>query len=209
MNSRDGLAVALASSLAIGCAGVFGTGCSLNQPYPAKDTFVLRGGEIGRAPVMLSESVRVEPVRIAPPYDGQSLVYRTGDVSVRRDYYNVFIAPPEDMATAELIRMLSESGVFNQVSGVASASGADVILETMMTDMYADERDAQKRVAVCRVKFRRLKTEAGGMVVLSDQTFQATVPIASNTGAGIAAALGRAFGETVRQFVDASATPSK
>jgi len=209
MNSRDGLAVALAASLAIGCISVLGTGCSLNQPYPAKDTFVLRGGEIGRAPVTLSESVRVEPVRIAPPYDGRSLVYRTGDVSVRRDYYNVFIAPPEDMATAELIRMLSESGVFKEVSGVASASGAEVILETTVTDLYADERDAQKPVAVCRMKFRRLKNDAGGMVVVSDQTFDATVPISSNTGAGIAAALGQAFGGTVRKFADAAATPAK
>jgi ABC-type uncharacterized transport system auxiliary subunit len=213
MNSRNGLAIRFAlgftATIAIGCLGLCGSGCSFNQPYPAKDTFVLRGGEIGRSPATLSQTVRVEPVRIAPPYDGRSLVYRTGDVSVRRDYYNVFIAPPDEMATAELIRMLTESGVFKQVSGVASASGADVILESMVTDLYADERDSQKPVAVCRAKFRRLKNEAGGTVVVSDQTFEATVPIASNSGAGIAAALGQAFGTTVKKFVESVAPPAK
>lgn len=195
--------------LALGCVGTVGSGCSFNQPYPAKDTFVLRGGEIGRAPGTLSESVRVEPVRIAPPFDGRSLVYRTGEVAFNRDYYNVFIAPPDELATAELIRMLSDSGVFKQVSSVASASSADVTLECMVTDLYADERDAQKPVAVCRAKFRRLKNEGGGTVVLSDQSFDATVPIASNSGAGIAAALGQAFGSTVKKFVDATASPTK
>lgn len=196
-------------SLLLSCVGALGAGCSFNQPYPAKDTFVLRGGEIGRAPLTLSETVRVEPVRIAPPYDGRSLVYRTGEVSVSRDYYNVFIAPPDELATAELIRMLAESGVFKQVSSVASASSADVTLECMVTDLYADERDAQRPVAVCRAKFRRLKNEGGGTVVISDQTLDATVPITSNSGAGIAAALGRAFGSTVKKFVDGVATAGK
>lgn len=193
-------------SFLLGGAIAFGGGCNLNQPYPAKDTFVLRGGEIGRAPVTLSETVRVEPVRIAPPFDGRSLVYRTGEVAFNRDYYNVFIAPPDELATAELIRMLSDSGVFKRVSGVASASSADVTLECMVTDLYADERDAQKPVAVCIAKIRRLKNEGGGTAVLSDQTFEATVPITSNSGAGIAEALGRAFGSTVQKFVGATAT---
>lgn len=195
--------------LALCCVGTVGSGCSFDQPYPAKDTFVLRGGEVGRAPSTLSESVRVEPVRIAPPFDGRSLVYRTGEVAFNRDYYNVFIAPPDELATAELIRMLSDSGVFRQVSSVASASNADVTLECMVTDLYADERDTQKPVAVCRAKFRRLKNEGGGTVVLSDQAFDATVPIASNSGAGIAAALGQAFGSTVKKFVDATGSPTK
>lgn len=195
-NARVLLSVVLAEVAALG------GGCSLSQPYPAQDTFVLRGGEIGRAQFTLSETVRVEPVRIAPPFDGRSLVYRTGEVAFNRDYYNVFIAPPDELATAELIRMLSDSGVFKQVSGVASASSADVTLECMVTDLYADERDAQKPVAVCRAKFRRLKNEGGGTAVLSDQTFDATVPISSNSGAGIAEALGRAFGSTVQKFVD-------
>lgn len=196
-------------TLVLGGVVAFGNGCSFNQPYPAKDTFVLRGGQIGRAPITLSETVRVEPVRIAPPFDGRSLVYRTGEVAFNRDYYNVFIAPPDELATAELIRLLSDSGVFKQVSGVASASSADVTLECMVTDLYADERDAQRPVAICRAKFRRLKNEGGGTAVISDQVFESTVPISSNSGAGIAAALGQAFGSNVQKFVDATATPAK
>jgi len=194
--------------LAIGCIGLLCAGCSFNQPYPAKDTFVLRGGEIGRSPVTLSETVQVQPVRIAPPYDGRNLVYRTGDVSFSRDYYNVFIAPPDELATAELIRMLSESGLFARVSSVASGGNSDVNLECMVTDLYADERDPKNPVAICRAKFRRLSNASGGTLIIDSGATEATVPIASNTGEGIATALGKAFGTTVKKFVDAAAKPS-
>lgn len=195
-------------SLASGCIGLWCSGCSLEQPYPAKDSFVLRGGDIGRAPVTLNETVQVQPVRIAPPYDGRSLVYRTGDVSFTRDYYNVFIAPPDELATAELIRLLSESGLFARVSSVASGGNSDVILECMVTDLYADERDPKNPAAICRAKFRRLSNAPGNTLLIDSGAMEATVPVASNTGEGIATALGKAFGTTVKKFVDAAAKPS-
>ncbi|MBX3380594.1 MAG: membrane integrity-associated transporter subunit PqiC [Phycisphaeraceae bacterium] len=194
-----------AATIGLGALG----GCNLNQPYPAKSTFVLRAGEIGHAPVTLAESVRVDPVRIAPPYDGRNLVSRTGEVSFSRDYYNVFISPPEDLATAELIRLLSESGVFTRVSGVSSTGNPDVSLECMVTDLYADERDRQHPMAVCRAKFRRVKNEPGTTWVVDDRTFEATEPIGSDSGAGIAAALGRAFGATVSKYVESVGAPAQ
>lgn len=190
-------------TLALVWLGFAAAGCSLSQPYPAKDTFVLRGGDIPRAPYTIAESVRVEPVRIAPPYDSRNLVSRTGSVAVQRDYYNVFVAPPADLATAELIRMLSESGVFAQVSGASSAESANVSLECMVTELCADQTDPSSPVGICRTTFRRLKQQPGSTSVIDDRTFTASIPIASNSGAGVASALGRAFGATVRAYVEA------
>lgn len=192
--------VALITSV---CLGILSPGCNLSQPYPAKDTFVLRGGDITRVQKPIAESVRVEPVRIAPPYDGRNLVSRTGSVTVQRDYYNVFVAPPADLATAELIRMLSESGVFTQVSSAASAESTGVSLECMVTDLYADQTDPAKPAGICRATFRRLKQQPGNTSVIDDRSFEASVPIASDSGAGIASALGQAFGTTVRAYVEA------
>ncbi|MGH7245133.1 MAG: ABC-type transport auxiliary lipoprotein family protein [Phycisphaerales bacterium] len=195
--------------LAVGCIGVIGSGCNLTQPYPAKDSFVLRAGAIDQSPVKLPESVRVEPVRIAPPFDARSLVTRTGEVSFSRDYFNVFIAPPDELATAELIRLLTESGVFTRVSGAGSAGTTDVSLECIVTDLYADERNPANAVAVCRAKFRRLKNELGSTIVIDDQMFESTAPISSNSGEGIAAALGQTFGATVKKYIDSVGAPPK
>lgn len=195
--------VCLAATILFAAGTLLG-GCSLDRPYPAKNTFVLRAGDVPRARATVPKSVRVEQVRIAPPFDGRSLVYRTGDVAFNRDYYNVFIADPENLATGELIRLLSESKAFERVAGSGSMGNSDVSLECMVTDLYADERTPTAGVAICRARFRLLQDVPGSTYVVGDWTFEAKAPVAADSGAAVAEALGVAFGKCVQNFIDAA-----
>jgi uncharacterized lipoprotein YmbA len=202
MNTRKALGTCVLTG-----AVALSPACSLEKAYPAKNTFVVHAGEAHAAGAPRPETVRVEGVRIAPPFDGRNLVYRDGDVAYREDYYNVFIADPDDLATGELVRMLSQSRAFSDVLGASSMASAGLNLECTVTELYADERDPRKATATCTARYRLLRELPGETTVVGDWTFEQAAPVGADSGAAAAAAMGKAFGGTVNRFIDAATMP--
>ncbi len=179
----------------------FATGCALNKPYSAKDTFVIRAGKVRVAPTARPEVLKVEKVTVSAPFDERGLVFRTADSAMTPDYYNVFAADPGDLLTGELVRMLAESAVFSGVVEPSSTATPGLRLECIVTDFYADVRDAATRRAVCRARFRLLREQPGVTTIVGDWAFEQNAPVAADSGAAAAAGLGAAFGSVVNDFV--------
>lgn len=194
-----GLRAALAWVAASACAG-----CGLEKAYPQKDTFVVDAGKAPAVARTREEILRVEGVRVAPPFDERSLVFRTGDVTMKADYYNVFAASPQDLLTGELVRVLGESKAFADVLEPGSTVTTNLRLECMITDFYADVTAAEDRKAVCRARFRLLTDGGGRTDVAGDWTVEGSAPMDADTGAAAARALGGAFGECVEKFLGAA-----
>src|SRR5262245_4542589 len=107
----------LAQHLFVVVAVLCAVSCKLTptQPYPAKDRFGLQATGIPKGGAAPSGAIRIQRVHVAPPYNQREFVYRTGELNYSSDYYNLFVADPQDLITAEIVRGLSVTGRFNSV----------------------------------------------------------------------------------------------
>src|SRR6202012_1435478 len=86
---------------------------ALQMPAPA--TATIAADRVHDANVSADRIVQVRRVNIAQPFDGPSLVYRTQQGTFVKDYYNQWVAPPEEIFSTELVEFLSASGSFGSV----------------------------------------------------------------------------------------------
>lgn len=191
-----------AAALAFACIAA---GCSLSQPYPAKELFGIPVPQGAVGPSQRAQGiVRVEAVRIATPFDQRSFVYRLSGDRFEFDYYRQFAASPAALLTGEAVRALAASGRFATVLDPASGAAAGVWIESMVEQMYGDFRDPQRPAAFLRARFFLIDTRPASATVLGDWSFEASVPFAAERPDALAPALGQAWGEVLSRFVRAS-----
>jgi uncharacterized lipoprotein YmbA len=181
-------------------AGVL-TGCvSLNKPYPVKESFGLTPTAAQPAARTQAGILRVERVRVAPPYDSRSFVHRLSDGRYEPDYYHEFVADPDRLLTAELVRMLAEARAFSTVVEPAATLETPMRLETSVTELYADIRDAAKPRAVIRARFLLLEDRLDSTSVLGEWALEASEAAASGDAAALAEAWSRGWGKIITQL---------
>ncbi len=107
----------IVSVLAILAAVLALCGC-LSKPPLHKQTFTFgapptASGSAGAGDRVLG----IRSLRIAPPFDGRSLVYRTGEFSYVRDPYAEFLDPPEEEMMAPVRGWLRRTGGLQRRGG--------------------------------------------------------------------------------------------
>jgi ABC-type uncharacterized transport system auxiliary subunit len=143
--------------------------------------------------------LQVRRLRVASPYDGQQFVYRTKTNEYRADYYNGFIAAPDQSLTAALIAWISRTGGsrFASVVDVASSIPPKYVLEGNVTSLYGDYTDkAAKAVMVIKI-FLFDDSDASGRVILQKE-YKASAPI----DPGSAESLVKGWGNAFRQILE-------
>jgi cholesterol transport system auxiliary component len=188
-------------------------GC-LSRPAPERARFVLdaAGGETppvaARDGAAASGTVEIERVRVAPAFEREAFVYRTGESAYQSDYYNGFFAPPGPLVREALQRRLEQSGLFERVLGSRRRGAADFLLETRVEDLYADLRDRSRPAAVVAVEFTLLDARSPRLDVAFHERYAATEPIADLTGAAVAAGLNHALARVLAELeADLAALP--
>lgn len=184
--------------------------CSaLERPYPAKQRFGLPvpaiTAESGAATAATSRrpgAIRIERVRVAPPFNGTSLVYQLGTNQYEVDYYRDFVADPSVLLTGGTVGALSDApGFFALVLPPSSVADAQWRLETTVTRMVGDFRDAGRPVARVDVRFMLLHDSGGATTVEGDWAIDGNAPLASDSADDLPAALGKAYGEALSKLV--------
>lgn len=154
-------------------------GCSgIQSPAVEKSYYSLSVTHPGSTVSVGSEAIlRVHKLRIAPEYRKKNLVYRTGDVGYKADFYNEFFIAPELMMTKNVREWLAKSGLFQHV--VDSISGAEswYVLEGMITSLYGDYRDAKASLAVMEVQFFLMKEVPAFSEIVFKKTYTEKLPI--------------------------------
>lgn len=184
----------LAAAVLAGCA-------SFDKPYPEKQTFGLTAGTVAPAPRTRPGVLRVERVRVAAPADDRTLLYRTSDSSYHPDYYAEFVAPPERLLTAELVRTLAGARVFEHVVEPEASPDAVFRLETSVTEFYADCRAPAAPKAVVRARVLLLEETRASTRVAESWDLSAAAPARDASPASIAEAHGRALTDLLAQLV--------
>jgi ABC-type uncharacterized transport system auxiliary subunit len=170
-------------------------GC-LSKPPLHKQTFTFGAPEISPTNVITGDHVLgIRHLRIAPPFDGRSLVYRTGEFSYVRDPYAEFLDPPEEALMAPVRGWLSRAGGFSDVVDAGSALKPDTVVEISVTEFYGDFRRSTHPCAVVTMHLVFFEARNGVPTKpILQQEYSRSIPVTAPSAAALMAGWNQAFG---------------
>jgi len=161
-------------------------GC-LSKPPLKKQTFAfVTPGLAATNAVAGNRVLGLRTLQIAPPFDGRSLVYRTGEFSYERDPYAGFLDSPAEGLVAPICEMLRKDGCFSAVVEAGSAVKPDTLVEISINQLYGDIRKPGSPCAVLALRATFLDTTNGlpGRVVFQ-RDYSRRIPIKSAASAAL------------------------
>ena len=162
------------------------TGC-LSRPGMHKQTFAFNIPAIVATNVVAGDRVLgIRNLQIAAPFDGRSLVYRTGEFSYVRDPYAEFLESPEEELRAPVREWFRDKGDFSAVKEAGSASKPDTLVEISVSQLFGDFRQPEHPAAILTIRFVFFDAVNGipGKVVF-EQGYSQNVPLNAPTAAAL------------------------
>lgn len=209
LGGRGGLSprvrLVLSGVLAAGLGVAVGLGgCGVSQPFPEKNLYAIDAGVAASAPASApaTMTIRLAPVRIAKPFDGQTFVYRVGPEQYKVDYYNGFVAPPDRLISAQLAGWLAGSGVVKYAVAGGSSLDCGYTLETNVTGLYCDYTQAKSPRAVVEVTCFLIEDAGGGPRLVLQKRYRQEAAVGADKPGELAAGFGRAWREIFGRLVE-------
>jgi cholesterol transport system auxiliary component len=129
------------------------TGC-LSRPALNKQTFAFSAPANAYTNVVASDRVLgIRNLQIAAPFEGRSLVYRTGEFSYVRDPYAEFLEPPTEELMAPVCGWLRSNGDFSSVVEAGSSLKPDTLVEISVSRLFGDFRQPEHPAAILTMRF--------------------------------------------------------
>jgi hypothetical protein len=177
------------------------TGC-LSRPSLNKQTFNFGAPAVSTTNVTASSRVLgIRNLQIAAPFEGGSLVYRTGDFSYLRDSYAGFLESPAEELIGPVRASLRSNGDFSAVVEAGSALTPDTFVEISVSQLFGDFRQPEHPAAVLAMRFVFFDAPSGipGKVLLQKE-YSRTTPLRAPTAAALMAGWNQALGEILGQL---------
>lgn len=183
------------------------SGC-LSRPALNKQTFAFSTPGSATNEVAGGRVLGIKSLRVSPPFDGRSFVYRTGEFSYQRDSYSEFLGLPSELLVTPISGMLVGDGLFNAVVPAGGAVKPDALVEINVNELYGDIRKPESPGAVLAVQIIFLNATNGmaGKVILQ-RNYSRWVPIKSTSPAALMDGWNQALAEIFREV--ASDFPSQ
>jgi uncharacterized lipoprotein YmbA len=137
--------------------------------------------------------VQVRRVNIAAPFNGPSLIYRTPDGTYVEDFYNQWVAPPEELFSGEMVNWLSASGRFDTVVDGRSAASHRFALETSITSLYGDFQDESHPKVVLNARIYLIDDAVGSRSVTYQNHYELSAPMERPSPEEFVRGCGRAY----------------
>ena len=196
--------LALASSLVLPmtlAVALLVAACSIGKPVAQPTTYVI---EAETPPARLSgahdkEVLRMGYVRVAAAFSGNSLVYRTDDVTFVSDPYQAFISDPRAMLGNQMAAWLDRAGPFKAVTQPDSALSATYTLEPTVSELYGDFRPGKPAAAVMTVQFALIGSDVGSSLVF-ERTISRRVPLDRASADALVRGYDRALSEILTEL---------
>ena len=103
--------------------------------------------------------LKMGSVSVTPPFDGRSLVYRTGDQRYEKDFYNVYATIPAEMIGNAERQWVNKANIFSSTVGQSNSLFPYYYLQATVEEFYGDYRKQPE--AVVSVEFFLSATSAG------------------------------------------------
>lgn len=176
------------------------TGC-LSRPAMNKQTFGFGVPTISVTNVVASNRVLgIRNLQIAAPFDGRSLVYRTGEFSYVRDPYAEFLEPPAEELMTPVRECLRGNGDFSAVVEVGSALKPDTLVEISVSQLFGDFHQPEHPAAILTVRFvfYDAPNDVPGKVIL-EQEYSRSIPLGAPTSAALMKGWNQALAEILTE----------
>jgi len=159
-------------------------GC-LSKPPLHKQMFTFGATSAAPAGAVAGDRVLgIRHLRIAPPFDGRSLVYRTDEFSYVRDPYAEFLDSPEEAMMAPVRGCLRHNGCFSSVVQPGSALKPNTLVEISVSQLCGDFRVPEHPTAILTMEFTFFEASNGvpGKPILQ-QDYSRIIPLKTATAA--------------------------
>lgn len=189
-----------AAVLIAACALI--TGC-LSRPPLVKQHFAFAIPPLTSAkPPANAPVLAIRRLSVSSPFDGISLVYRTGQFSYETDPYAEFLAPPADVLRAPLRQYFQASGLFGDVTQQGSALRPNLLVEITVEQLYGDFRNRADPQAVLEVRLAFFDAPGGrpGKVIL-DKNYVRRAKLAARSAAALMASWNDALKQIMAEAV--------
>jgi uncharacterized lipoprotein YmbA len=160
-------------------------GCASESPWK-KQLFALTtpSDEIGA--FAHTNFLSLPRVTVSPLFEGNALVYRTGENIYEWDPYAEFLAPPDQMLE-ECLRLYLRAGhAFADVLDSSSSLKSSCSLEVSVSKLYGDFRQPGKPFAVLEIRLTLYGTD-NRHHMLWQRDFSKSVPLLQRTPAALLA----------------------
>ena len=184
------------------CATLALAACSIGDPAPHTVTYVVDPPSPALAPAdaRRPETLRMGSVRVAPAFEGRSLVYRMDDVQFTSDFYNAFIAEPGPMLGGRMAEWLDRAGPFKTVTQPGGAASAPYVLDAVVTALYGDFRPGRPPAAVMTVQFALVDLRGLTPTVVLERFIGRRVDIPKASPDALVRGYGQALGEILAEL---------
>lgn len=180
------------------------SGCGLQrQPAPAKTFYMLdvrpQTAVLGAGGV---HCLRLRPVNVQTPFAGTALIYRTGEMTWEKDYYNHFLVTP-DQQLGKLLEDLMRNAGITECVDQADNDGPRLTLEPHIEALYADFRTAAAPEAYAKIRFvvTRYDRSCRCSSIQLDQAFEAAIPLPPKPSAeAVVQAMSKAIEDILNRF---------
>ena len=105
--------------------------------------------------------VSLRSLRVAPPFDDRSLVYRVGDFSYQADPYAEFLTSPAESLRQPIRTWMRRSAAFRTVVEPGSVLRPNTMAEITALELYGDFRRPPEPAAVLTLRFVLLDSPEG------------------------------------------------
>lgn len=177
----------------------------MTSPPPVRSWTIEPNGPVvaaaveGRAPAF--PTTRLGTVVVDAPFDHPAMAVRRADGTLAFDARNEFAAAPAALLRAPVKAQLSADGRFGHVVGNTSLAGTDAAVETTVTDLSLDCREAGRRTARVAVNLDVIKTGRGPRrVELSGSGTGTADAAAGDYGEAFSAAFDAAFKDALKSL---------
>ncbi len=175
--------------------------CTLPTRPPVGPTTWMVSPDRSAAPRQARTDVwlKIGSVSVAPPFDGKSLVYRTGDQRYEKDFYNVYTTIPAEMIGNAERQWLNKANIFSATVGQSNSFFPYYFLQASVEEFYGDYRNQPE--AVVSVEFF-LSTTSGGKTnpLIGANRYTKRVALTDNSPQALVLGQQQALAEILKQY---------
>jgi cholesterol transport system auxiliary component len=177
------------------------TGC-LSRPALNKQTFAFSAPAIAATNAVASGHVLgIRNLQIAAPFEGRSLIYRTGEFSYVCDPYAEFLVSPAEELMTPVRGWLRGDRNFSALVEAGSALKPDTLVEISVSQLFGDFRQREHPAAILAMRFVFFDAPNGipGKVML-EKEYSRSIPLNAPTADALMEGWNQALAEILAEL---------
>ena len=145
--------------------------------------------------------VAIRSLRVAAPFDGHSLVYRTGEYSFESDPYAEFFVSASESLLLPIRSCLRHAGTFEAVVEPGSALKPNTVAEINVLELYGDFQRPRQAAAILRLRILLFDSPNGiPAKLILEREYSRRIPLKARTPEAIMSGWNEALAQILAQF---------